>query len=223
VASADGTDLCMLRIVPHVYDILHKANIEVGPPPDLLTWSPDGDKMAYSDNDTINVNKADDSRRWELINTFYQAHPALAWSPDGKRIVFVNQSDSDLYVVNFDGSGRRRLTNTAAPDAFPRWLPNGEWIAFFSGAVGPSASVSPSASEAPDGESAGLYVINAGGTGMRRLANTIVPEAFPAWSPDGKKIAFFCPAAPVAAGADLCMINADGTKWRRLSLDVDQH
>jgi Tol biopolymer transport system component len=68
-----------------------------------------------------------------------------------------------------------------------------------------------------------IYVINAGGTGMRRLAASLVPEAFPAWSSDGKKLAFFCPGATGAAGSDLCMINADGTKWRRLSLDVYQY
>jgi Tol biopolymer transport system component len=217
VANVDGRGVCMIRKLPNI-------NPSGEEPTTLLTWSPDGDKIASSDNDTINVIKADDKGRWELINTIYGAQRAHAWSPDGKRIVLVDQSDSDLYVVNFDGSKRRPLTNTAAPDAFPSWSPDGERIAFFSGAVGPSASASPSASADNEGESAYIYVINAGGTGMRRLANSLVPEAFPAWSSDGKKLAFFCPGATGAADrTELCMINADGTKWKRLSLDVYQY
>jgi len=180
VANVDGRGVCMIRKLPNIN--LSGEHLTTLLPTTLLTWSPDGDKMAYGDNDTINVIKADDKGRWELINTIYDAQRAHAWSPDGKRIVFVDQSDSDLYVVNFDGSGRRRLTKTAAPDAFPSWSPDGERIAFFSGAVGPSASADN------EGESAYIYVINAGGTGMRRLANSLVPEAFPAWSSDGKKV-----------------------------------
>jgi Tol biopolymer transport system component len=60
-------------------------------------------------------------------------------------------------------------------------------------------------------------VKNADGSGLRRLANTL---ATPAWSPDGEKLAFSCPAAPGAVGTDLCVMNADGTEWKRIALKV---
>jgi Tol biopolymer transport system component len=76
---------------------------------------------------------------------------------------------------------------------------------------------------------ADLYVINADGSGLRRLANTtengnylpdLSPGILPAWSPEGEKIAFPCPAAPGAVGTDICVINAHGTEWKRISLKV---
>jgi len=63
-------------------------------------------------------------------------------------------------------------------------------------------------------------VINADGSGVRRLANARATGDVPAWSPDGEKIAFPCPAAPGAVGTDICVMNADGTEWKRIALKV---
>jgi TolB protein len=183
-----------------------------------LTWSPDGEKIAFY-NGGIEVIKDDDNGQWDRIGptTFIDltAQPTYSWSPDGRRIAFVDYYYSDLYVRKADGRGERRLTNTPEPEGYPAWSPDGKRIAF----VGQY--------------DLDLNVINADGSGRKRLANTIsyysssdsssvVPSnAFPAWSPDSKKIAFFCPAPPGSKGRDLCMINADGTEWQRLALEVD--
>jgi TolB protein len=39
------------------------------------------------------------------------------WSPDGRKIAYVG--DGVIYVMNADGSGKRRLTRNAAPDFRP--------------------------------------------------------------------------------------------------------
>ena len=147
----------------------------VGPPINL-TWSPDGEKIAFYDGG-IEAIKDDDNGQWDRIgpifNDLEDAQPPYSWSPDGKRIAFVGQYDLDLNVINADGSGRKRLANT---------------ISYYSSSD--SSSVVPS-------------------------------NAYPAWSPDSKKIVFFCPAPPGSKGRDLCMINADGTEWQRLALEVD--
>ena len=54
------------------------------------------------------------------------------WSPDGRRIAFTSRPDdnSEIYVVNADGSGQRRLTRNAAGDFGPTWSPDGRKIAF---------------------------------------------------------------------------------------------
>jgi len=61
-------------------------------------------------------------------------------SPDGKMIVFVlritdleaNKGRTDLWLVNADGTGLRRLTSHAASDNSPRWSRDGESVYFLS-------------------------------------------------------------------------------------------
>jgi Tol biopolymer transport system component len=65
VANVDGRGVCMIRKLPNIN--LSGEEPTTLLPTTLLTWSPDGDKMAYGDNDTINVIKADDKGRWALI------------------------------------------------------------------------------------------------------------------------------------------------------------
>lgn len=71
-----------------------------------------------------------------------------AWSPDGRRIVFVSKrradadkdENTDLYVVDATpGAAPRRLTSYAGPDnhpdwaSRPAWSPDGRWIAYLQG------------------------------------------------------------------------------------------
>ena len=43
---------------------------------------------------------------------------------------------SEVYTINVDGSGERRLTSSPGLDAFPAWSPDGEHIAFTSDSDG---------------------------------------------------------------------------------------
>jgi dipeptidyl aminopeptidase/acylaminoacyl peptidase len=61
-------------------------------------------------------------------------------SPDGKRVVFTvsesmlaqGKTNSELYLVNLDGSGLRRLTVNTAADYSPAWMPDSKTILFIS-------------------------------------------------------------------------------------------
>ena len=75
-----------------------------------------------------------------------------AWSPDGLRIAFVR--GNDIWVMNADGSGQRRLTSGAAHDRAPNWSPDGRTIAF----------------DQRVGSIHEIYVMNADGSGQHRLA-----------------------------------------------------
>jgi len=67
-------------------------------------------------------------------------------SPDGRRIVFTlrttdlekNGGKTDLWCVQTDGSGLRRLTSHAAGDHNPCWTPDGNTVLFLSSRSGTS-------------------------------------------------------------------------------------
>lgn len=79
------------------------------------SWSPDGAKILYGvDQDVYEMN-ADGANPRRLLEDAVIAR----WSPDGARIAFIRvtwrapegwPSVSDLFVVQADGSGERRLT-----------------------------------------------------------------------------------------------------------------
>jgi Tol biopolymer transport system component len=123
-----------------------------------FTWSPEGNKVAFSDNDAIYVINVDGTGRQELTGAGY----SLAWSPEGNKIAFVKEAG--LYVINPDGSGLRRLANTTgAGAAIAIWSPDGEKIAF------PCPA-------APGAVGTDLCVINADGTEWKRIASNLVQE-----------------------------------------------
>jgi len=57
-----------------------------------------------------------------------------SWSPDGSKIAFWSDRDgnSDIYVMNADGSEQTRLTDNSASDQEPAWSPDGRRVAFVS-------------------------------------------------------------------------------------------
>jgi tetratricopeptide (TPR) repeat protein len=69
-------------------------------------------------------------------------HPGdSAPSVSGNRIAFMSNRDGneEIYIMNLDGSGLKRLTNNAANDGLPIWSPDGKTIAFVSDQGGPWA------------------------------------------------------------------------------------
>jgi Tol biopolymer transport system component len=129
----------------------------------------------------------------------FQTDPA--WSPDGTRIAFASARDGsfDIYVMNADGTGTKRLTSTDDNDQGPTWSPDGSRIAF-----------------ARSGDGGHVYVMNADGTGVRRLTDELAEEGEPAWSPDGRSIAY----TRRASGTDLLEIwvaDAAGGNRRQLT------
>lgn len=152
----------------------------------------------------------------------YDAEPR--WSPDGQRIVFTSDRDAtadqrarrdagafELYVMNADGSGVRRLTTNDYFDASPAWSPDGRRIAFVA-----TPGVRADSSPAEWAAQRQIFVMDLDGSGVRRLTTSPGGNNFPAWSPDGRRIAFSSGRDQVG-GAQVYVMNADGSGQTRLT------
>ncbi len=97
-------------------------------------------------------------------------------APTSGKIVFTSTRDgnSEIYIMNPDGSDQVNLSRDNAEDSKPVWSPNGEQILFVSDRDGP-----------PD-----LYVMDSDGSRVRRVFGSRKYRSNPSWSPDGRKITY---------------------------------
>jgi TolB protein len=122
------------------------------------------------------------------------------WSYDGKQIVYrayhpqteqekadylallkqdlIRPSKLDLWVMNADGSNKRRVTNNGKANFAPFFFPDGKRIIFSSNM------------DDARGRNFDLYVVNADGTALERVTFSDTFDGFPMFSPDGKKLVF---------------------------------
>jgi Tol biopolymer transport system component len=157
----------------------------------------DGNSEIYVMN-TSDTNPADGNAdtQTNLTNNAAGDDTEPAWSPllaDGTaKIAFRTDRDSnnhEIYVMDTDGTNQTHLTNNTVADDEPDWSPDGSKIAFSSNR----------------NDSHDIYVMDAkdeinnvtgnpgpdgNGDNLKRLTKKAAGDYEPAWSPDGKKIAF---------------------------------
>jgi Tol biopolymer transport system component len=206
-ADADGGNLTRLTD-NQVYD----AECAISPDARRIVFTSlrDGDLDLYvMDADGRNVRRLTDTPG-------YDGGAFFSW--DGRFIVFrasrpegrealdeyrallgrglVRPRRLDIYLMNADGTGLRRVTQLAGANFAPFMHPNGRQIVFSSNLHDAS------------GRSFALYLVNLDGSGLERVTFAEGFASFPMFTRDGKRIVF-CSSRGAAAPRDLDVFVAD--------------
>ena len=167
-----------------------------------------------------------------------------AWSPDGTRIAFTSsrEGNPEIYVMNRDGSGVQRLTSHPNIDTTPTWSPAGTQIAFVSDRSGspqiyvmnadgsgvqqitrethcdrPTWSPAPLNEIAYSSRSGGgniIKIFQFSSSSSRNLTDAIGNNESPAFSPNGRHVAF---VSSRAGKEQIFTIHRDGSGLRQIT------
>lgn len=111
---------------------------------------------------------------WSLafILSGAQVSTVFARAPSTAKIVFASTRDgnSEIYIMNPDGSKQENLTRHPSRDLAPAWSPMGEHIVFNSHRDG----------------TRDIYIMDANGKNVRKVFRRLAYREYPVWSPDGK-------------------------------------
>ncbi len=177
-----------------------------------LSWSPDGNWVTMIDSWYVNniiihgfickVNVV--NGKYVRLTKDPWMHPDKpTWSPDGKRIAFSGlkepkvagvPANSEIFVMNADGSNLTNLTDHPAWEEYPTWSPDGKKIVFRGYRDNQEIEVSR-----PVGRGE-LYMIDLESRDVERLTFNTGWEGSVSWSPDSQW--FVYRAGPVGPGPD---------------------
>ena len=147
---------------------------EVGNP----DFSRDGRLVAFVlfATQDIYVMNSDGSSVRQLTFTNNNFDPAV--SPDGTKVAFASDrnNNTDIYVVNIDGTNLVRATTSQFIDSRPSFSPDGTRLVFDSNRNSPIGLTN-------------LYLVNTDGTNETRLTNFFF-EFGARFSPDGSRIVY---------------------------------
>ena len=174
-------------------------------------WSPNGQYIAFNEDNAGRIPQIAvfdlNSRSAETLTSLFKAENPL-WSPDRQHILFeaIDRSklyssipeQSDVFVIDADGSTLANLTDDDGWDRSPSWSPDGRRIAFSSDRNGEYD----------------IYVMNANGSAVTQLTDAPGRDFLPSWAPDGQRIAFL---STRDGDSGIYIMDSDGSNQTLLS------
>ena len=168
-------------------------------------------RSGYQD---IHVAQADQENTAQILVTSTTLFPEEsrerqpAWSVDGTMIAFAADSGGtsfDIWIINADGTGLQRLTNTPEINEFsPTWSPDGTRIAYVS----------------DENTIDQIQILDRQQLTNELLWQNILYDNFsPVWSPQGEWIAF---TQRESSGSRVYLVNLDERQPKRLTLTSNE-
>jgi Tol biopolymer transport system component len=189
VSGLDGSGLTQLTDVPG-YDA-------------EATFSPVGNRIVFTsvrNGDLDLYSMAPDGSDVVQLTDRPGYDGGAFYSPDGSRIIWrahypdegpeldeymellgqglLRPGELDIWVMNADGSGKRRVTDLGGASFAPFWHPSGDSVLFSSN------------HEDPSGREFEIYMVGLDGTGLTRITHSEGFDGFPVFSPDGRYLVF---------------------------------
>jgi TolB protein len=175
-----------------------------------LEFLPDGERIIYSANDVetngVFIYDLKQHTSAALLTNIAGAE-APCVSPDGRKIAFelyqAGRKGSDICTANLDGTEKLQLTQGESYNWLPRWSPDGTKLMFET-----MRNESPT-NHVQNGGHRDVYVMDCDGQNQTNLTADAYGH-HPAWSPDGKFIAYM-------AHGGIWVMKADGSDKRNVS------
>jgi TolB protein len=175
--------------------------------------SPDGKRVAYSTSDGALWVMSLETKSADALPLPAGRYGYPTWTSDGGGLVYTSykfmpgSEDADFFVYSFgDGRARPFLSQTG-PQDYPALSADGGALAY----VTSQATVLPGFGNTLTQQ---LWVASLRDGAPRQLSVGSVGETRPAWSPDGKRIAF---SSARSGSADIWLVNPDGQELVRLT------
>jgi Tol biopolymer transport system component len=174
-------------------------------------WSPDGQRFVLMSGSpekattVITTMKTDGSDEVSLTDDIPFESYQPEYTPDGKQIVFASQAGglvSAVWIMNADGSNKRRLTDAPLEAGGPDISPDAKRVAFYSQQNTPRP--------------AAVWVMNVDGSSQQRLTRG---GLYAIYSPDGTKLVFA--KGTLASGPiNLYTMNSDRSHVKKIAPDL---
>ena len=198
-AVLSSGEIAYVRKDVHAQGVFYSSG-KAGPAGDVRgpSWSPDGSQVVYArvlpPASPLSTPRKIWSRnpKYELFSTGILP----AYDRSGKRFVATalapNRRDSTLMLTEGDGPAKKLFESTDELILGPQWSPSGSEILFGIGKFSAFLDFTLGEKKPPDSINGGAQVamINADGSGFRKITSGANNNGFAAYSPDGKRIVY---------------------------------